>query len=72
MIITDHGKPKALILAIDEDSFLDDVADLINRRASRAVQSIRSRAAKLGLDRFKAEEIEAEIGAVRAARKARG
>jgi antitoxin (DNA-binding transcriptional repressor) of toxin-antitoxin stability system len=65
LIVTDHGKPRALLLPMDEATFLDDVADLISRRANRALESVRSRAEALGLDKMSGGEIEAKIKAVR-------
>lgn len=71
LIITDHGKPRALLLPISEESFLDDVGDLLSWRANRALKNIRRRAAASGLDKLTDEEIDAEIAAVRRTRKAR-
>jgi len=69
LIITDHGKPRALMFPIGEETFLQDIADLISAKANRALREGWARAAELGLDKMTEAEIDAEVAAVRRARK---
>ncbi|MGH9524934.1 MAG: type II toxin-antitoxin system prevent-host-death family antitoxin [Terriglobales bacterium] len=71
LVLTANGKPIAMILGIDEED-VEETAMLVRQaRAQIAVSRMRKRAASLGLDKMSLSEINAEIQAVRAKRKAR-
>ena len=63
VIITNNGKPTALMLNIPENSFDEIVKAVRQAKAMIAFNSMRSKAAKQGF--MSDEEIEAEITAYR-------
>ena len=71
LIVTNHGKPIAIMSATDEDSFELSLSEIRRSRARTALGEIHRDAARRGLDRLSMEEIDAEIEATRARRSAR-
>ena len=71
LIVTSHGKPVAILSATDERSLERALGDIRRSRARAALAEIHRDAAWRGLDRLSMEEIDAEIKAVRASRRAR-
>ena len=71
LIVTSHGKPVAILSATDERSLERALADIRRSRAHAALAEIHRDAARRGLDRLSVEEIDAEINAARARRRAR-
>lgn len=65
LLVTSDGDPIAVMISVkDED--LGETLELVQRlRAQQAVRRLRAEAQERGLDRLSAEEIEAEIEAVR-------
>ncbi len=63
VVITNNGKPTALMLDIADGSFEETLKAIRQARAMIAFNSMRAKAAKRGY--MSDEEIEAEIGAVR-------
>ena len=71
LIVTNHGKPIAIMSATDEDSFERSLTEIRRSRARAALGEIHRDAARRGLDRLSMEEIDAEIKAARSRRRAR-
>jgi hypothetical protein len=71
LVLTANGKPVALVLRIEEDNFEETLRTVRQARAMLAVSRVRRRAAALGLDKLSDEEINREIRAVRAQRRAK-
>ena len=63
LVITNNGKPQALMLDISENSFEDVIKAVRQAKAMRAFNSMRGKAAARGF--LSAKEIEAEIRAYR-------
>ena len=65
LLVTSDGDPITVMISVkDED--LGETLELVQRlRAQQAVRRLRAEAQRRGLDRLSAEEIEAEIEAVR-------
>ena len=71
LIVTSHGKPVAILSATDERSLERALADIRRSRARAALAEIHRDAARRGLDRLPMEQVDAEIKAARARRRAR-
>ena len=71
LIVTNHGKPIAIMSATDEDSLERSLTEIRRSRARAALGEIHRDAARRGLDRLSMEEIDAEIKAARARRSVR-
>lgn len=68
-VLTHNGSPVALLIGVQEDR-LEETVRLVRRaRAQAAVSRMREHASVLGLDKVSDEGIEAEIRAVRRARR---
>jgi antitoxin (DNA-binding transcriptional repressor) of toxin-antitoxin stability system len=65
MVITSNGRPVAILAAVDEGNFEESLAAFRRARAVDAVALLQRRSAAAGTDKLAAEEIEAEIAAVR-------
>ena len=63
LVITNNGKPQALMLDISENSFEDVIKAVRQAKAMRAFNSMRGKAASRGF--MPAKEVEAEIRAYR-------
>ena len=69
MIVTNNGRPIALLSSINENN-LEQVLKAFRRaRATNAVASIQYESTQKGTDKISIDEINAEIGAVRSKRK---
>ena len=64
-VITNNGKPTALMLSIDENSFEDTLASVRQVRAMRAVNRMQMAASESGVSQLSLEEINAEIASTR-------
>ena len=69
LVITKDGAPCSIMLPTSGATLVEDVQELVFARARKAVSAVRAEAARLGLDRMSADEIDAEIAAARRARK---
>ena len=67
VVLTNNGKPSALVIDIPEDSFEETVMAIRQAKAMIALNSMRAIAAKNGY--MTDEEIEAEITAARQERR---
>ena len=65
VVITNNGKPTALMIPIDDNNFDDVLASVRQASAMRAVNRMRMAAAESGASRFSPDEINAEITAAR-------
>jgi PHD/YefM family antitoxin component YafN of YafNO toxin-antitoxin module len=63
VIVTNNGKPKAVLIKTDEESFINTLSLIASARAQQVVKDIRNDSKNKGY--FTDEEIEAEIKAVR-------
>ncbi|MFZ5967575.1 MAG: type II toxin-antitoxin system Phd/YefM family antitoxin [Bacillota bacterium] len=69
LIITNNGKPSALMIEIDDENLEDVLASVRQSMAMRAVNKLRLSAIENGNSRMTEEEIEAEITASRKERE---
>ena len=67
VIITNNGKPAALMVPIDDINFEDVLASVRQAGAMRAVNRMQISAAETGASRLTLDEINAEIAAARGA-----
>jgi len=65
VVITNNGKPAALMIPIDDTNLEDVLATVRQASAMRAVNRMRIAAAETGASRFSLDEINAEITAAR-------
>jgi hypothetical protein len=70
-LVTANGKPKAIMIPTSEGTFASDLELLDRVDLARAIAAIRAEAVIKGTDAFSMKEIDAEVAAVRAARKSR-
>jgi prevent-host-death family protein len=70
LVVTNNGKPIAILSATDEESFETCLWTLRRSRASDALANLQRDAAERGLDELTPEDIEAEIKASRRERNA--
>lgn len=69
MVITSNGRPVAILAAVSESNLEESLAAFRQARAVDAVAAMQRRSVSLGNDTLSVSDIEAEIGAVRQARK---
>lgn len=69
MIITNNGKPIALLTPLDDSDLEDTVAAVRRARAVNAVKTMQSFAVKTGLSEMTMDEIEQEINDRRESKK---
>jgi antitoxin (DNA-binding transcriptional repressor) of toxin-antitoxin stability system len=65
VVITNNGKPSALMIPITDANFDDILATIRQVNAQRAVTRMQKAAVKAGLDKLSLEDINAEIAAAR-------
>jgi len=71
VLVTANGKPKAIMIPTSEATFASDLELLDRVDLARAIAAIRSEAIAKGTDSLSMKEINAEVAAVRAARRRR-
>lgn len=69
MVITSNGRPVAILAAVNESNLEESLAAFRQARAVGAVDSMQHRSVRTGADAISWAEIEAEIAAVRQARR---
>lgn len=69
-LLTTNGKPRALLLPVNEASFLDDVTAILGYFAEQGARRARAKAMAEGRDQMSDKAIEAVIKKTRAARRA--
>ena len=65
MIITNNGRPIAIIAAISDSNLEESLSAFRQARAVEAVASLQRRSVEMGNDKITMDEIDAEIKAVR-------
>jgi antitoxin (DNA-binding transcriptional repressor) of toxin-antitoxin stability system len=65
MIITNNGRPIAIIAAISDSDLEESLSAFRQARAVEAVASLQRRSVEIGNDKITMDEIDAEIKAVR-------
>jgi prevent-host-death family protein len=65
LVITSNGKPVAILSAVSEETLEEALRSIRAARAVAAVETMQRQSLRAGTDRMTAEEIEAEIRAVR-------
>jgi PHD/YefM family antitoxin component YafN of YafNO toxin-antitoxin module len=65
VVLTTNGKPTALMLEVNEDSFEDTLFDLRSVRIRRSIREMREHSEKTGLNEMTLDDINAEIRASR-------
>lgn len=68
MVITSNGRPVAILAAVNESNLEESLAAFRRARAVDAVVALQRRSVATGADALSAQEIDAEIAAVRRAR----
>ena len=71
LILTNNGKPIAILSATDAESLERSLRNLRRCRAADALSGLQREAERSGLDRLASDEVDEEIQAFRKARKAR-
>jgi len=69
MVITSNGRPIAILAAVNESNLEESLSAFRQTRAIDAVASVQRRSVALGSAALTPEDIDAEIAAVRAARR---
>lgn len=70
MVITSNGRPVAILASVNESNLEESLAAFRRARAVDAVAALQRGSISAGADELTRAEIEAEIAAVRAKRKA--
>lgn len=65
MVVTNNGRPVAILAAVSESNLEEALAAFRRARAIEAVVQLQSRSVAAGADTLTPEEIDAEIAAVR-------
>ena len=65
VVLTNNGRPVAMLSSVSEGGVEDSLAALRKARAILAVQRIQARSVTLGLDKMSLRDIDKEIGEVR-------
>jgi hypothetical protein len=68
-LITSNGKPRAILLAVDENSFMDDVTAILGFLGAQGLQRARAKSVATGHANRSDDEIDAVIKKTRAARR---
>jgi hypothetical protein len=71
VLVTANGKPRAIMIPTSEGTFASDLELLDRVDLARAIADIRAEAATRGTDALTMKMINAEVAAVRGARKRR-
>lgn len=69
MVVTSNGRPIAILSTVSEDTLEETLTAIRRARAIGAVSELQRRSLEMGTDAITPEEIDAEIAAVRRARK---
>lgn len=69
IVLTSNGKPFAIVTLTSEESVEKNLSMMRRIRAENAMVSMQKRSMEMGNDKLSLDEINAEINAVRKARK---
>lgn len=72
MVVTSNGRPVAILSAVTEENLEETLAAIRRSRAVAAASEIQRRSVQRGTDAMPPSEIDAEISAVRRARRQQG
>ena len=65
VVITNNGKPKAIMLGVDADNFEDMLLSLKRMELTGVIEKMQKQSAENGIDDLSLSEINAEIAAAR-------
>jgi len=65
IVLTTNGKPTALMIEVNENSFEDVLVDIRAAQARRAIRQLQEHSVREGLDHLTLDEINEEIAAAR-------
>jgi antitoxin (DNA-binding transcriptional repressor) of toxin-antitoxin stability system len=71
MVVTNNGHPVALLTAVDEGNVEQSIAAWRQVRATRAITELQRESVERGVDRLSMADVDAEIKAMRRARRKR-
>jgi antitoxin (DNA-binding transcriptional repressor) of toxin-antitoxin stability system len=69
MVVTSHGRPVAVLAAVDENSLSQSLTAWRQVRATQAIADIQRESARKGANKLAMDDIDAEIKKVRQARR---
>jgi antitoxin (DNA-binding transcriptional repressor) of toxin-antitoxin stability system len=69
MVVTSNGRPVAILSAVTEDTLEETLAAIRRSKAIAALSELQRRSVERGTDAITQAEIDAEIAAVRRARR---
>ena len=69
MVVTSNGKPIAILTSTSEETFEKSIREVRRARAMQAVSALQQRSVAVERDGITDKEVDAEIAAVRAARR---
>jgi antitoxin (DNA-binding transcriptional repressor) of toxin-antitoxin stability system len=70
-VVTNHGKPVALVIPINESNFEEILAQVNQMEGLQVLRDLQAQAKTAGTDRMTLDEINQEIAATRKERRAR-
>ncbi len=70
-VVTSHGKPIAMLIPINEETFEETLEQVSRLEALRSLRTMQAQAKEAGTDTMSLEEINAEIAGARKERRAR-
>lgn len=70
-VVTSHGKPIAMLIPINEESFEETLEQVSRIEALRSLRALQAQATEAGVDTMSLKDINAEIAAARKERRAR-
>ena len=69
VVVTKNGQPEGVFLSTSDETWLEDIQEVLFARARRAAREMRTQAANSGIANLSNEEIDTEIRNARAERK---
>lgn len=69
LVVTKDGRPRSIMLPTSDGTLVDDLRDCLYLRGQKALKEAQMHSRLTGGDRITSAEIDAEIRAVRAARR---
>ena len=69
MVVTNNGRPRALMIQVDAQTLEDTLAAVRQSNAQRALARLQADSVAAGLDAMTMDEIDTEIVAARAERR---
>jgi len=71
IVVTSNGKPKAIMIQVDETDFEETLASINQIKLTRAINNIRAAAQRSGASEMTMDEVDAEIQAYRKQKRER-